>query len=64
VQLAKSGMRDQTVFAPEIIAEIQARSGGVLRAISAICDRLLESCFAGQRRVATIDMLDEVRRGL
>ncbi len=63
-QLAKSGMPNQTVFTPEVLAGIHTRSGGVLRVINAICHGLLESCFAGQRRVATIDMLDEVCLGL
>jgi general secretion pathway protein A len=59
-QLQDCGMLDPTVFTPEILAAIHARSSGVLRINSEICYGLLEMCFARASRVATIEMLDEV----
>ena len=59
-QLNECGMPDQTVFTPEMLAAIYARSSGVLRVSGAICDGLLETCFARVSRVATMEMLDEV----
>jgi general secretion pathway protein A len=55
-----AGMRNQTVFPPELIAEIHRRSQGIPRLINAICDNLLLNAFADAARVATLDMLDEV----
>jgi general secretion pathway protein A len=57
-QLAKSGMAQQAVFTPPVMAAIHARSGGIPRVIGAMCDELLESCFATGTRVATMEMLD------
>src|SRR5438067_9894601 len=37
-RLAKAGMPDQTVFTPELTAEIHSRSQGIPRLINAICD--------------------------
>jgi general secretion pathway protein A len=59
-ELTDCGMPDQTVFTPEILSAIHARSGGLLRVTRAICDRLLETCFARGSRVATMEMLDAV----
>jgi len=59
-RLKDCGMRDQTVFTPEILAAIHARSSGVLRVSGEICDGLLETCFVRGSRVATMEMLDEV----
>jgi general secretion pathway protein A len=55
-------MPDQTVFTPELLSAIHARSGGILRVTGKICSGLLELCFARESRVATLEMLDEVMR--
>ncbi len=59
-RLAKAGMTDQTVFPPELIAEIHLRSQGIPRIINAICDNLLLTCFAMEKYTASVEMLDEV----
>jgi general secretion pathway protein A len=59
-RLEKAGMRQQTVFPPEVLAEIHRRSQGIPRLINAICDNLLLTAFALESKVTTIEMLDEV----
>ncbi len=59
-RLAKAGMPHQTVFSPELIAEIHVRSQGIPRLINAICDNLLLTAFALETRTTTLDMLEEV----
>jgi general secretion pathway protein A len=59
-ELTNCGMQDQTVFTPEILSAIYARSGGILRVTHAICEGLLETCFARGSWVATMEMLDAV----
>jgi general secretion pathway protein A len=64
IRMEKAGLINQTVFPPELIAEIQVRSQGIPRVINATCDNLLLTCFALEAKVATVDMLDEVSRDL
>src|SRR5438270_5820783 len=45
-RLAVAGMHEQTVFPPEILAEIHYRGQGIPRLINAICDNLLLTSFA------------------
>ncbi len=59
-RLEKAGMRQQTVFPPEVLAEIHRRSQGIPRLINAICDNLLLTAFALESKVTTVEMLDEV----
>ncbi len=59
-RLEKAGMPDQTVFSPEVLAEIHRRSQGIPRLINAICDNLLLTAFALENRTTTLQMLDEV----
>lgn len=59
-----AGMPNQAVFTPELVQEIQARTGGIPRLINAVCDNLLLTCFAMETRVATLEMLDEVCRDM
>lgn len=59
-RLRKAGMPDQTVFPDEVIKELHLRSQGIPRLINAVCDNLLLTCFALERKVSTIEMLDEV----
>ncbi len=59
-RMERAGMPGQTVFSPEMMAEIHLRSQGIPRVINAICDNLLLTCFAMESRLATTPMLDEV----
>ena len=63
-RLSKAGMADQTVFPPELVAEIHLRSQGIPRIINAICDNLLLTCFAMETKLANLDMLDEVSKDM
>jgi general secretion pathway protein A len=59
-RLAKAGMSNQTVFPPEVIEQIHTRAQGIPRLINAICDNILLTSFAMEKRVATVEMVDEV----
>lgn len=59
-RMRKAGMPDQTVFSDAVIKELHLRSQGIPRLINAICDNLLLTCFAVEKKVSTIEMLDEV----
>jgi len=63
-RLEKAGMREQTVFPQEILAEIHLRAQGIPRLINALCDNLLLTVFAMEARQATLEMLDEVSRDM
>lgn len=63
-RLEKAGMPNQTVFSPELVAEIQVRSQGIPRVINAICDNLLLNCFAMETKMATAEMLEEVSKDM
>ncbi|HBY58615.1 MAG TPA: general secretion pathway protein [Solibacterales bacterium] len=59
-RLEKAGLSEQTVFSPELVAELQVRSQGIPRLINTICDNLLLTAFAMESRQATVEMLEEV----
>ena len=63
-RLEKAGMPDQTVFPPDLMAEIHVRSHGIPRLINAICDNLLLTAFALETKICTFEMLDEVSRDM
>jgi general secretion pathway protein A len=63
-RLAKAGMPDQTVFSEELMAEIHLRAQGTPRLINAICDNLLLTAFAEEKKVCSQEMLDEISRDL
>lgn len=63
-RMEKAGMADQTVFSPDLLAEIHVRSQGIPRLINAICDNLLLTCFAVEGREANVEMLDEVSKDM
>src|SRR5580658_6889881 len=63
-RLAKAGMPEQTVFSEELMAEIHVRAQGIPRVINAICDNLLLTAFALERKVCTVEMLYEVCRDM
>jgi general secretion pathway protein A len=59
-RMARAGLKDQAIFSPELLEEIQFRSQGIPRLINAICDNLLLTAFAMEQQTATLTMLDEV----
>jgi type II secretory pathway predicted ATPase ExeA len=59
-RMARAGLRNQTILSPRLLDEIHFRSEGIPRLINAICDNLLLTAFAMERKVATMEMLDEV----
>ena len=59
-RMERAGMPGQTVFSPDLMAEIHQRSQGIPRVINAMCDNLLLTSFAMESHVATLPMLDEV----
>src|SRR5580704_16059186 len=63
-RLECAGMPDQTVFAEELMAEIHLRAQGTPRLINAICDNLLLTAFAEEKKVCTKKMLDEISQDL
>ena len=63
-RLAKAGMSPQTVFSPELLDELHARSQGIPRIINLVCDNLMLLAFAMESKVATMEMLDEVSTDL
>jgi general secretion pathway protein A len=63
-RLEKVGMRNQTVFSEELMADIHLRSQGIPRVINAICDNLLLTAFALEQKACTGEMLEEVCRDM
>ena len=59
-RLARAGMKEQTIFTPEMLREIHFRTQGIPRVINAVCDNLLLTAFALESKVVTLEMLDEV----
>ena len=63
-RLARAGMREQTVFPPDVLLEIHKRTQGIPRLINLVSDNLLLTAFAMEKRQASIEMLDEVTRDM
>ena len=63
-RLARAGMREQTVFPPEVLAEIHRRTQGIPRLINSVCDNLMLTAFAMETHTTDMEMLDEVCRDL
>jgi general secretion pathway protein A len=59
-RLEKAGMPNQTIFSEELMAEVHLRAQGIPRVINALCDNLLLTAFALEKKVCTTEMLDEV----
>ncbi len=59
-RMARAGIPDQKIFLPELLEEIYKRSRGIPRVINLICDNLLVTAFAMERKTCTLEMLDEV----
>lgn len=63
-RLARAGMPDQNIFSAELLEEIYKRARGIPRVINLICDNLLITGFAMERKTCTMEMLDEVCQDL
>jgi general secretion pathway protein A len=63
-RMARAGMPEQKVFSAELLEEIYKRARGIPRVINLICDNLLVTSFAMERKTATVEMLDEVCQDL
>jgi general secretion pathway protein A len=63
-RLARAGMPNQQVFSLELLEEVYKRSRGIPRLINLLCDNLLVTAFAMERRSADLAMLDEVCQDL
>ena len=63
-RLGIAGLRDQNVFPPNVLARIHKGTGGIPRLINSVCDNLLLTSFAMERRVVTSEMYDEVASDL
>ena len=59
-RLAKVGMLQQTVFPPDVLEQIHVRSQGIPRLINAICDNILLTAFALEKKTTSVEMVDEV----
>lgn len=59
-RMSRAGMADQTVFSPEIMAEIHRRAQGIPRLINGICDNCMLTAFAAERHQVTMEILEEV----
>jgi general secretion pathway protein A len=63
-RLARSGLREQTVFPPEVLLRIHSGTQGIPRLINSVCDNMLLTAFAMETRVSTVAMFEEVARDL
>ncbi len=63
-RLERAGMPKQKIFSPEILEEVHKRSRGIPRLINLLCDNLLVTTFAMEKRAATLEMLEEVCQDL
>ncbi len=63
-RLECAGMPWQTIFPEDVIEQIHVRSRGIPRLINTLCDNLLVTAFALDRKTATLEMLDAVSSDL
>ena len=63
-RLQHAGMPNQTVFPEELMAEMHLRTQGIPRVMNCVCDNLLLTAFAMERKTCDLEMLDEVCRDL
>jgi general secretion pathway protein A len=63
-RLSRAGMREQTVFPPDVLIEIHRRTQGIPRLINSVCDNLMLTSFAMESRHANVEMIEEVSRDL
>src|SRR5437773_2136053 len=63
-RLSRAGLREQSVFPPDVAAEIHRKTTGIPRVINSVCDNLLLTAFAMEKRRVTMEMLDEVSKDM
>jgi general secretion pathway protein A len=63
-RLSRAGMHEQSVFPPDVTAEIHRRTQGIPRLINSVCDNLMLTSFAMESHEANVSMLEEVSRDL
>jgi type II secretory pathway predicted ATPase ExeA len=63
-RMEKAGMPEQTVFSDDLMAEIHLRAQGTPRLINAICDNMLLSAFADEKKICNKEMLEEISSDL
>lgn len=63
-RMSHAGLSDQTVFPPQVVSEIALRTQGIPRLINSVCENLLLTAFAMEKKVATIEMVEEVSQDL
>jgi len=59
-RLTRAGLKQQTIFSPEILHEVHCYTQGIPRLINAMCDNLLLTAFALESKVITMAMIEEV----
>jgi general secretion pathway protein A len=59
-RMSRAGVRDQKIIGQALMEEIHFRAQGIPRLINAICDNLLLTAFAMEKKSTRLDMLDEV----
>ncbi|MGA2716541.1 MAG: AAA family ATPase [Bryobacteraceae bacterium] len=63
-RLARAGLKEQTIFPPDVLTEIHRRTQGIPRLINSVCDNLLLTSFAMESKQANLEMIEEVSRDL
>lgn len=63
-RLERAGMPNQKIFPEDVMAEIHVRTQGIPRLMNGVCDNLLLTAFAMERKTCNLEMLDEVCRDL
>jgi general secretion pathway protein A len=63
-RLLRAGLREQNIFPPDVIEEIQRRTQGIPRVINSVCDNLMLTAYAMQQKVVSLEMIEEVSRDL
>jgi general secretion pathway protein A len=59
-RLTRAGLKELSVFPPDILREIHFRTQGIPRLINAMCDNLLLTAFALETKIVSAAMVDEV----
>src|SRR5437867_4136393 len=55
-RMSRAGVKDQKLIGPALMEEIHFRAQGIPRLINAICDNLLLTAFAMEKKSARLDM--------
>lgn len=63
-RLLHAGVKDQTMFPEPLLTELHLRTQGIPRLINAVCDNMLLAAFSMEKKVCTLEMLDEVSKDM